>query len=332
MPREAVAAGLHRHLIRAEMRLGRQLRALPRLEIQHVRPLGRALRQRQLPRLLDGGRVEAEGGVALLRACDGLENEVGGRAGLDGAHLRRHMGQHADLRGDAVAAAHLVKARQHAADALGRVARGVQADDGVARAEAQALEQGGENAVDVIRRVVRLQAARQRARQADGRVAVGRDRNLARGIDEIKIAHELTDGGDHLAREAARGAAEVGRRRGLAQNPLTQVRDGPVLHLRIDALVQVVLNDARDLVLLIGHGGVLAQVAQQQLRQHGLGGDALLRALGGQPGEPVAGFRLVCLGKHVLHIAEGIGLAEQQRLQLQMVPFFQIRSDSIENI
>ena len=80
------------------------------------------------------------------------------------------------------------------------------------------------------------------------------------------------------------------------------------------------------------NAGVLAQVAQQQLRQHGLGGDALLRALGGQPGEPVAGFRLVCLGKHVLHIAEGIGLAEQQRLQLQMVPFFQIRSDSIRNI
>ena len=242
------------------------------------------------------------------------------------------MGQNADLRGDAVAAAHLVKARQHAADALGRVARGVQADDGVARAEAQALEQGGEDAVDIVRRVVRLQAARQRARQADGRVAVGRDRNLARGIDEIKIAHELTDGGDHLAREAARGAAEVGRRRGLAQNPLAQVRDGPVLHLRIDALVQVVLNDARDLILLIGHGGVLAQVAQQQLRQHGLGGDALLRALGGQPGEPVAGFRLVGLGKHVLHIAEGIGLAEQQRLQLQMASFFQIRSDSIRNI
>ena len=44
--------------------------------------------------------------------------------------------------------------------------------------------------------------------------------------------------------EAARGAAEISRRRGLAQNPLTQVRDGPVLHLRIDALVQVVLNDA----------------------------------------------------------------------------------------
>ena len=299
------------------MRFARQLRALSRLEIQDVRPLRRALREGELPRLLDGFSVEAEGLVALLRACDGLEDEVGRCARLDGAHLRGDVRQHADLRRDVVFALDLVKAGEDAFCALGGVARRVQADHRIARAEAQPLQHRRDDAVNVVRRVVRLQAARERAGQADGRVAVRRNGHLFRAGDEVEITHQLADGGDHLARQAAPHPRDVGGRGRLGQQPFAQLRDAPAANFAVNALVDVVLDDARDLVVLVGHGGVFAQVGQQQLRQHDLRRDAFLGAACRDARELVARFFLVRLGEDVLHVPEGVGLSEQQCFQLQ---------------
>ncbi len=183
MPRKAVAAGLHRYLIGAVVRVARELRALTRLKIHHVRPRGRAARAGKRLRVFEGRGGKTEGFVALLRACDGLKHKVGRSALLQGAHLRRHMGKNAGLRGDFKALLDLFKAPENARGLLGALTRGIQTQNRVARAEAQTFAQGGENAVGIVRRVVRLQAARKRAFKADGRVAVGGDAHFFRRVD-----------------------------------------------------------------------------------------------------------------------------------------------------
>ena len=230
------------------------------------------------------------------------------------------MRQHAGLRGDGVLLLDLFKAREHALDALGAVARRVQPQHCVARAVAQPLNQRGGDAVDVVRRMVRLQAAGERSRQADGRVAVGGDGDLLRGADEVEIAHEFADGGDHLTRQPAGNAADLRTARVLVKQPLAQLRNRPALDLVVNAFVQVVLNDARDLVFLVGNDGMLPQLGQQHLGQHDLCRDALLGALCGDACQLVAGFFLVCLGKHILEIAEFIGFSKKQRFQLHGFP------------
>src|SRR5699024_254968 len=108
--------------------------------------------------------------------------------------------------------------------------------------------------------VVGLEAAGQGARQADGGIAVGGDLDLLGGVDQVHVAHQLGHGGDHLGRQApahpSDGVAVVVFR----QQPLPQFGHRPVLDLVVDLFVHVVLNDAGDFVLLIGDGGVVAQI------------------------------------------------------------------------
>ena len=63
----------------------------------------RAERQRRLLRLVEQLQVDAEAGVGRLGAGDRLEHQIDRRASLDRGQLRRHVGQHARLRGDLVA-------------------------------------------------------------------------------------------------------------------------------------------------------------------------------------------------------------------------------------
>ena len=89
---ESVAAGLHRHLVRPEVSVGRQLRTLPRLEVHEVGPHTHPLVRRQVPGLGDHGPRDAEGLVALLGARDALKDQVGWRPMAHGIHLRGDVG------------------------------------------------------------------------------------------------------------------------------------------------------------------------------------------------------------------------------------------------
>ena len=95
---KAVTPGLHGHLVRAVMGVGGKLGPLARFKIQYIGPFRRAFVKQQISRLANGGRIEAEGGVARLAAGDGLENEVAGRPRPDRLHLGSHMGQNTNLR------------------------------------------------------------------------------------------------------------------------------------------------------------------------------------------------------------------------------------------
>ena len=121
MPGEAVAAGLHGHLIPAVVRVAGELAALAGLEIQLVGAVAGAFAGHQILGLRHRLRAEAEGPVALLASRDGLEDHVAGRALLHCLDLSGDVPEHADLRGDLKFALDLVKALQDLRQALGAV-------------------------------------------------------------------------------------------------------------------------------------------------------------------------------------------------------------------
>ena len=118
------------------MRFRGKLGALTGFKIEHIRPLRRALRQGKLPCLCNRIRIKAEGRVALLRACDGLEDQIGRGAGFDGAHLCCDMSQHAGLGRNLIFLLDLFKACQNLLCAFRRVSGRIQTDHRIPRAEA----------------------------------------------------------------------------------------------------------------------------------------------------------------------------------------------------
>ena len=113
-------------------------------------------------------------------------------------------------------------------DRLDRIGGRIDADHRVAAAVQQAVEDRRADAGRVVGRMIRLQPNREPAGQAD-RVAKPRDdAALAGHQDEVLVAHQLADGGDHLRRQAGRERAEHVARRFVAQQPVAKLADGQV--------------------------------------------------------------------------------------------------------
>ncbi|MPN20364.1 hypothetical protein SDC9_167743 [bioreactor metagenome] len=165
--------------------------------------MGAALPGHQVFGFADEARADAEGGIPLLAARDTLEHQVAGSAFSQRFHLGGDMGQHADLRGDPVLLLQLLKPREDGLHAgAGRVHR-VEADDRVARAVGKPFQHGGSDALHIVGGVVGLQPHGQGAGLADGGDAGGFHAHFGGGVDEVQIAHQLADRGDHLAGQAA---------------------------------------------------------------------------------------------------------------------------------
>ena len=308
---KAVAPGLHGHLVRPIVGLGGQLGALAGLEIHDVGAGGGAVFQGQLTGLLQKRAGDAEGLVALLGPGDGLENQVRRRALTDGLHLGGHMAQDADLSGNLPAVFYLVKQVQNSAQPLHGVRHRVQAQHRVARAEGQALHQRGQDAVGIVGGVIGLEAAAEGAGEADGCIAVGGDANLSGGVDQVQVAHELGNRRHHLRRQAPGHIADLGLGGVFRQQPLPQLRHGPVADLGVDRLIDVILDDAGDLVVLIGDHGIIPQVGQQQVGQDHLGRHPFLGIFRRDTCQLVTGFFLIGLGQNLLDGGKGVGMIEE---------------------
>ena len=277
MARKAIAARFHSQLIPAVMRVGGQFAPLPRLKIELVGAVGGPLARHQVLCLGDQLRADAKGRVALFRSCDALEHQIAGRAVFDGLHLRGHMRQHADLGGNLIAALELVEAGQNGLHAGGGGVHGVEADHRVAHAKGQALQHACRDALHIIDGMVGLEPGRKGARLADGGDAGGLHAHAGSGVDQVQIGHQLAYRGDDLAGQAATHARQLLRRRG--ENLFPKLTDGHVLMRPVDGQVQAVQNQPGHLVLLIGHGGVLADFLHRHFAQHDARSHALLRRL-----------------------------------------------------
>jgi hypothetical protein len=120
------------------------------------------------PRLGQQVEGDAEAAVGRLGAGDRLEHQVDRRPGLQRPQRRGDVRQHAGLGRDAVAADHLVDQLQQRDGAGRRVGGRVDADDGVAAALQQPVDDGRRHAQRVVGRVVGLQPRGQPAGQAQG--------------------------------------------------------------------------------------------------------------------------------------------------------------------
>ena len=109
---------------------------------------------------LEHREVDAEDGVGRFGAGDRLEHEVDGRAARDGLDGGRHVRQHAALRRNVEAADDVVEHVEQIEDGRRVVAGRVDADDGVAAAEHQPVDDRRRDAAPVVGRMVRLQRAR----------------------------------------------------------------------------------------------------------------------------------------------------------------------------
>ena len=192
------------------MGIGRQRAALAGLEIHHVVADRAALqRQRRLARLAQQRERDAEAGVGRLGAGDRLEHQIDRRAALDRAQAGGDVRQHAGLCRDGVALAHRVEHGEQRARGIDAVGRRIDADHRVAAAEQQAVERRCGDAARIVGRMVGLQAHRQPAGQSDRVAEAGDDAAFRRDGDQVLVAHQLADRGDHLGREAGRSAANA---------------------------------------------------------------------------------------------------------------------------
>jgi hypothetical protein len=203
--RHGVGARLAGLLVEAMDGVARECAALAGFEIHQVLAQRAAFqREGRVARFAQQRQVDAEAGVRGLGPGNRLEHEVDRRAPLDGGEGVRDVGQHAGLGRDRMAADDVVEHGDEL-DHLRHVVGGrVDADDGIAAAVHQAVEQARRDAGNVVKRVVRLQAGRQGAGQADGVAEARDDPALAGHQHQVLDAHDFRDGGGHLGRDARR--------------------------------------------------------------------------------------------------------------------------------
>ena len=131
---------------------------------------------------------------------------------------------------------------------------GIDADDRVAGAEQQAVENAGGDAARIVGRMIGLQPHRQAAGQADG-VAKARDHRAFRGhhhqvLQPADLAHRRR----HFRRDAGRQRGEgTGVGRLVRQEPVAKTADSEMRDRREGRPVVRVDDQARDFVALVGN-------------------------------------------------------------------------------
>ena len=235
-----VGAGFERLLVDAVMRVGGERRALAGFEVHDVvadlaigadaAAVQRTGRPRGPRRATQG---DAEAAIGGFGSGDGLKEQVDGRAGIERVHLGGDVGQHAALHGNLEP---LAQGIDHAQQARGHghvVARGVDADDRVAGAEQQAIENGRGNAGGVVGGVVGLEPRAQPAGQANGGAEARDHADFARGGNQVLHAHQLAHGRGHLRREAGSERGEA--LSAVASSESSQLRSSPTVNERMGA-------------------------------------------------------------------------------------------------
>ncbi len=206
---DGVGASLAGLLIDAVVGVGGEGAALAGLEVHAVAADGAAMeREGGVLRFSQESEGDAEARIGLLGAGDGLEDEIDRGADGDGLEGVGDVGQDASLNGGAGAKAELVEQAEQMSGRGDAVRGGIDADDGVAGAVEDAVDDRGEDACGIVGGVIGLKADGEGAGEADGGTEGRDDAAAAGGQDEVLVAHELGDGGGHLWREAGADGGE----------------------------------------------------------------------------------------------------------------------------
>ncbi len=155
---DSVCAGFERLLVHAMMGVSRKCGALAGFKIHEViadATVGTCRAAMQRPaRFVRFGKqrqIDSEAAVGGLGAGDGLKDKIDRGTGFKSGHQGGDMGQHAALRGNLKPLADCVDQAQQARGHGHIVTGGIDADDRVARAEQQAVQNGGGDSGSVVR-------------------------------------------------------------------------------------------------------------------------------------------------------------------------------------
>ena len=155
------------------------------------------------------GEVYAEAAVGGFGSGDGLKEEINWCAGVEGFELGGDVGEDAALDGDLEALAEGVDHAEEPGGGGGVVSGGVDADDRVAGAEEEAVEDGGGDSGGRVGGVVGLEAGTEAVGKSDGGAEAGDDADFLGGGDEVLDAHEFAYGRGHLGGETGGESGEA---------------------------------------------------------------------------------------------------------------------------
>ena len=320
-PRHAVGPGLERELVDAMVGAGRQGTPLPRLEVHRLLadpgdiPASVMLAHAMMT-LAEERQVDPEGRVGRLGTGDRLEQQVDRRAAVEAAELGRDVGQAAGLRGDLQ---RIDEAVERAEDGLGDVDRlggRIDADHRIAAAVEQAVGGRQEDAAQVVAGVIRLDADAQDAAPAHRVAATGYYPDLARGQDQVLVAHQLGRRRYHFRSQSGldRGQRLAGR--GVVENPVAERADGQAAEGLEGVGVERFADQPANLVGVRIDQRMVDDLAERQFSQDELGRHALALAPRGDPGELVARLLLIGRGEDRAQVGEGKPLASNDGRQV----------------
>ena len=228
LPGHGVRARFERLLVDAVMRVGRQAGALAGFEIHDVVAHRATPQDRARPHAPRGeaqGRRRSARFAASVPAMDWNTRSTGAPASRQRKVVVTWASTQ-DCVGISYSRMSRSTSRSRSRAGRGAVGGGVDADDGVAAAVHEAVEDRRRDARGIVGGVVRLEAHAERAGQPEVLRKRVTTRTLAGHQDQVLIAHELADGGDHLGRESGRDGASTAARRLVAQQPFAELADG----------------------------------------------------------------------------------------------------------
>ncbi len=235
--------------------------------------------------------VDAEACVGGFGASDGLEEEVERCSLLHGLHLRGEMGEDAGLDGDLVAAADVIDEMEERGESGYVIGDGVDADDGVAGAEEEAVEDGCCDACWVVGGMVGLEAGGEAAGQAYGGAEFCDDIYFAGYEDEVLKAHEFGDGGGYFGGEAGCEGRQGDRGGCVGEEMVAELAHGEAGDGGEcgggDGGAAGVLDETGDFVGFVWDDCFVEEVCEGEIGERHLGCDALLGGGGGDAGKLV---------------------------------------------
>jgi len=189
----------------------------------------------------------------------------------------------------------------------------VDADDGVAGAEQEAVEDARGDGAQIVGRMVGLQPHRQPARQPNSVAKTRHHRTLRRHQHEILEPADLGDRRRHLRRDAACERGELWRRRRVGEEPVAQSTDGEMRDLAERRAVVAVDDEARHLVGLVGNDGLREDACERHVGERVLRRHALFARRRGDAGELIAAARRRRFRQQRLEVGEDVAAARDGR-------------------
>ena len=219
------------------------------------------------------------------------------------------MGQAAGLGGNVVGRNQPLQRVQNRPDRFHRIGGRIHPDDRIAASEQQTIQAGKQDAADVIRRMIGLEANSQHAPLSHGVAAAGDHPYPGSGQHQVFIAHQLGNGGGHLRSDGPVQAREVRLSGFIIQDELAQFAYAHCADFLEGLLVVGFQQQPAYLILSRIDQRMGDDVAERHLRQPAFGRYPLLLGTRGNAGQLVARLFFVGPGKQlaeILHIISAL--------------------------